>query len=187
MIHVCLSMCVSVCCVCVCLSRLQPSLNTVALLCLLPVMHLTGALGLYRWELGNLSYDVLVHITNGFIGTLLFASVLSDMAAAAAPASATAATGSTQGKEEVGAAATGQQGDMRAAAAAGPQLWQERVWGVLKVTGLLLLSTTLIEVLEAAGGQLAGHAGEGIFLRGPGDMCTASFPCSEEVRRSRKE
>jgi hypothetical protein len=27
--------------------------------------------------------------------------------------------------------------------------------------------------------------GEGIFLRGPGDFCTAALPCSEEVSQQR--
>lgn len=163
----------------------QPSITTVVLLCLLPVMHLSGALGTYHWELGNLSWDILTHITNGFLGTLLFAAVLKDISAANSRAQA-----STPGLQEHSTAASEDSKSPAAnvaaagattAVAARPPFWRERVWGVVTVTGLLLISTLLIEVLEAAGGQLAGHAGEGIFLRGPGDLCTASLPCSEEV------
>lgn len=131
--------------------RLQPSANTVALLCLLPVMHLSGALGMYHWELGNLSWDVLVHTTNGFIGTLLFASVLNDTSSAGQAAGSRAAGGHDGAEHSrVGGSAAAQQQQ---------QVWRERAVGVLKVTALLLLSTSLVEVVEAAGGQLAGHTG----------------------------
>ncbi|KAF6257241.1 hypothetical protein COO60DRAFT_1640078 [Scenedesmus sp. NREL 46B-D3] len=119
--------------------RLNPSSRTVVLLNLVPVMHMSGALGAYHWELGNLSWDILTHITNGFIGTLLFASCLADMH----PGRSAAHTTAPYSDE----------------APAG---------------------TGLIEVVEACGGVLAGR-GEGIFLRGAGDFCTASLPCSEEV------
>ncbi|WIA37649.1 hypothetical protein OEZ86_014550 [Tetradesmus obliquus] len=130
--------------------RLQPSPRTVVLLNLLPVMHMSGALGAYHWELGNLSWDILCHISNGFIGTLLFASCLSDMShtAHSTPHGTAAAAHQAQHSNQPAAAA-----------AAG---------------------TSLIEVVEAYGGMLAGQ-GEGIFLRGAGDYCTASLPCSEEV------
>ncbi|WIA17296.1 hypothetical protein OEZ85_014163 [Tetradesmus obliquus] len=130
--------------------RLQPSPRTVVLLNVLPLMHMSGALGAYHWELGNLSWDILCHISNGFIGTLLFASCLSDMSHTAHSTPHAAAT-SLQAQHSNQPAA--------AAAAAG---------------------TSLIEVVEACGGVLAGE-GEGIFLRGAGDYCTASLPCSEEV------
>jgi hypothetical protein len=241
-------------------------------------MHLAGALGMYTWELGNLSWDVLVHISNGFIGTLLFASVLAELAdhklpahhlvqpqgagvahaavladlanpsgatshhshhklqahhfaqpqdAAAGHAAVLADLADPRGPAShhsndshqvpahhfvqlldaaAGHAAVDAAADQLAAQAtsckAGTQALKPRrsssssssgtggqhsvqghAWLVLKVTGLLLLSTSLIEVVEAAGGQVAGHVGEGIFLRGPGDFCTASLPCSEEVNR----
>lgn len=149
-------------------AKWQPSVSTVTLLCLLPVMHLAGALGLYSWELGNLSWDVLVHISNGFIGTLLFAAVLHDLSSRTASTDIATSNGASS---QTGAAGAQPRGAS----------WHERAWGVAKVTALLLLSTSLIEVVEAAGGQVAGHAGDGIFLRGPGDLCTASLPCSEEV------
>lgn len=167
--------------------RLQPSRNTVTLLCVLPVMHLLGALGLYSWELGNLSWDVLVHISNGFIATLLFAAVLADLSRAAsesgvadggAGGGGSAASWNTNGV--AGSAGAGAAGAGREQQRLQPG-WQARAVDVLKLVGLLLLSTSMVEVVETAGGQLAGHAGEGMFLRGPGDMCTASLPCSEEV------
>jgi hypothetical protein len=51
---------------------------------------------------------------------------------------------------------------------------------VLQLSLLLLAGTSAIEVVEAYGGMVAGQ-GEGIFLRGAGDYCTASLPCTEEV------
>lgn len=141
-------------------------------------MHISGALGMYHWELGNLSWDVLVHITNGFLGTLLFAAVLNDMTAASridpstqAPATARSGLHDTADVQEQSATAAGEKGAHTATAGApgavsagAGQLQprhscRERAWGVVKVTALLLLSTSLIEVVEAAGGQLAGHAG----------------------------
>lgn len=130
--------------------RLRPSATTVTLLCLLPVMHLAGALGLYSWELGNLSWDVLVHISNGFLGTLLFAAVLHDLNARATSTQAATVPGSSVASGACQASTA--RGQPRGA-------WRERAWGVAKVTALLLLSTSLIEVVEAAGGQVAGHAG----------------------------
>jgi hypothetical protein len=155
------------------LCRLQPSASTVSLLNLLPVMHLSGALGMYHWELGNLSWDVLVHITNGFLGTLLFAAVLNDMTAASntrspstpakpAPAEAEALSATAEEPEVCSAVGGSCQVPGVASSSSAGQLqhsWQERAWGVVKVTALLLLSTALIEVVEAAGGQMAGHAG----------------------------
>lgn len=132
--------------------RLRPSATTVTLLCLLPVMHLAGALGLYSWELGNLSWDVLVHISNGFLGTLLFAAVLHDLSARATSTQQAATTPGSSGAS----------GACQASAAGGGQprgAWRQRAWGVAKVTALLLLSSSLIEVVEAAGGRVAGHAG----------------------------
>jgi hypothetical protein len=135
-------------------------------------MHLSGALGMYHWELGNLSWDVLVHITNGFLGTLLFAAVLSDMTAASntlspstpatTPADAHELSAAPAEEPEVCAAVAWSSGVPGAASGGAGQLqhsWQERAWDVVKVTALLLLSTSLIEVVEAAGGQMAGHAG----------------------------
>jgi hypothetical protein len=110
-------------------------------------MHLAGALGLYSWELGNLSWDVLVHISNGFIGTLLLAAVLQDFSSRAATSTNIAT--SNGASSQTGAAGAQPRGAS----------WRERAWGVAKVTALLLLSTSLIEVVEAAGGQVAGHAG----------------------------
>jgi len=163
----------------------QPSITTVVLLCLLPVMHLSGALGTYHWELGNLSWDILTHITNGFLGTLLFAAVLKDISAANSrvPASTPALQEHSMEASEDNRypAANSAAAGAAIAGTARPALWREHVRGVVTVTGLLLISTLLIEVLEAAGGQLAGRAGEGILLRGPGDLCTVSLPCSEEV------
>jgi hypothetical protein len=166
--------------------RLRPSGSTVSLLCLLPVMHLTGALGLYSWELGNLSWDVLVHIANGCIGTLLAAAVLGDVRAAAAAGDAARdapqqrhqGSGASSSSSAAGVAAPASEAAAPAAAAAA---WRGRAVGVLQLAALLLGSSALVEVVEAAGGRLAGVAGEGVFLRGPGDFCTASLPCSEEV------
>lgn len=50
----------------------------------------------------------------------------------------------------------------------------------MQLSVLLVVGTSMIEVVEGLGGQLAG-SGEGIFLRGAGDFCTVSVPCSEEV------
>jgi hypothetical protein len=157
-------------------------------------MHMSGALGTYHWELGNLSWDILTHITNGFLGTLLFTSCLADMAAAAhrtAPH-----TAASQGQQELssgswlaepnqlqaGSSTAGSTVAATAAAAAHPLHggWRKQAWSVLQLSLLLLAGTSLIEVVEAFGGMVAGQ-GEGIFLRGAGDFCTASLPCSEEV------
>jgi hypothetical protein len=156
----------------------------VVLLNLVPVMHMSGALGTYHWELGNLSWDILTHITNGFIGTLLFASCLGDMSAAHNAAHA-AASHHDQHSSAAAAAGYDATHSTSAAAAAAPNFflqgsWRKKAWGVLQLSLLLLAGTSLIEVLEACGGVLAGQ-GEGIFLRGAGDFCTASLPCSEEV------
>ena len=135
--------------------RLQPSANTVALLCLLPVMHLSGALGMYHWEIGNLSWDIIVHITNGFIGTLLFASALADSAAVNAGSTTATHSNDLMMHSSSGAGAVSGRGSQEQK----QHVWQQRVVGVLKVTVLLLLSTCMVEVVEAAGGQLAGHTG----------------------------
>jgi hypothetical protein len=173
-------------------------------------MHLAGALGLYSWELGNLSWDVLVHLSNGFIGTLLFASVLSDLAdptvghnrhhrhhklpahQSMQPQDAAAASTAADADQAAAQAASSKahtqvpnsSSGSSSSSTGGQHSFQGHAWLVLKVTALLLLSTSLIEVVEAAGGQVAGHVGEGIFLRGPGDFCTVSLPCSEEVSTS---
>jgi hypothetical protein len=164
-------------------------------------MHMSGALGTYHWELGNLSWDILTHITNGFVGTLLFASCLADMNAAAThtlSATHSAATHRGQQEELVSAAAESPRSwvaepsqardsttaSTAAAAAAAPHPlhggWRKKACSVLQLSLLLLAGTSLIEVVEAYGGAVAGQ-GEGIFLRGAGDFCTASLPCSEEV------
>lgn len=154
---------------------LQPSPRTVVLLNLLPVTHMAGALGAYHWELGNLSWDIIVHTSNGFIGTLLFAACLSDMAAAAAAA----AGADTELAGQDGGAGCPEQQHQAGQAGRGHS-WQHKAWGVLQLSALLIAGTSLVEVLEAYGGQVAG-SGEGIFLRGAGDFCTASLPCGEDV------
>jgi hypothetical protein len=127
-------------------------------------MHLSGALGMYHWEIGNLSWDIIVHITNGFIGTLLFASALAD--SAAVDANSTTRTHSndfmmpnSNSSSGSGASAVGGRGPGEQHQHLWQHVWQQRAVGVLKVTVLLLLSTCMVEVVEAAGGQLAGHTG----------------------------
>lgn len=146
--------------------RLRPSPRTVGLLNLLPVAHLAGARGLYSWSLGNLSWDVLVHISSSFTGTLLFASVLADVSAARTRANARC--------------------QPAAAPAAAPTM--------LLLAGLLLACTVLVEGVEQLGGSLAGRAGEGMFLRvrRAADWCEGRACCrcmcapatAEDMRRS---
>lgn len=58
-----------------CIRYRQPP-ETVILLILVPVPHLLGVLGLYEWSIGNLSWDILVHITSSFLGVLFLDSFL---------------------------------------------------------------------------------------------------------------
>lgn len=134
-------------------------------------------------------WDILCHISNGFIGTLLFASCLSDMShtAHSTPHGTAAAAHQAQHSNQPAAAAAAgldAAAHTSAAKAAAPSLpqagWRQQGLRVLQLSLLLLAGTSLIEVVEAYGGMLAGQ-GEGIFLRGAGDYCTASLPCSEEV------
>lgn len=171
--------------------RWKPSPRTVVLMNLLPLLHLTGALGTYDWELGNLSWDILVHISNGFIGTLLFAAVLSDLTSPGR-SQAGLITGpdnrSGSGWHQAGLI-TGPdnesmpQSPIRLNPEPHTKPWDSYkpvIWRFVQVSVLLIAGTSLIEVIENLGGQVAG-TGEGIFLRGPGDFCSASVPCSEEV------
>lgn len=161
---------------------------------LLPLLHLSGAVGTYEWELGNLSWDILVHISNGFIGTLLFAAVLSDITAARQLADNNTTTSSSSGSRNDGPA-PGLLDDTGAAATPCNSWNTERtldhqvtqpaqpmqiIWRFMQLSVLLVGGTSLIELVEGLGGQVAG-VGEGMFLRGAGDFCTASVPCSEEV------
>ena len=49
--------------------------TTLTLLVLAPLPHLLGSFGLYNWSLGNLSYDIVVHISTTFLTILLVASI----------------------------------------------------------------------------------------------------------------
>jgi hypothetical protein len=135
-------------------------------------------------------------MTNGFLGTLLIAAVLDDVqrwqktaGSAASYSAATAVLGcqSDTAGSATAAFASGQalpDDELdNAAAAAAPltRIWRSMAVKLSAAAALLLVSTSMVEVVEAVGGNLAGHTGEGIFLRGAGDFCLVSAPCSEEV------
>eukprot|EP00775_Hariotina_reticulata_P011221 gene11222-11370_t len=170
--------------------RLRPSSQTVVLVNLLPLLHLFGSQGAYHWEMGNLSWDILVHVTNGFLGTLIFAAVLADVrqwkTSGAPAASATTAVGG--GQSENGQSTAASPAALLLPDDGGNSAPHHRsghvrsmVVNLAAVAVLLVASTSMIEVVEAVGGNLTGHTGEGIFLRGAGDFCLESAPCSEEV------
>jgi hypothetical protein len=56
--------------------KYQKDTSVIALLLLVPVPHLLGVFGLYAWSIGNLTWDIVVHIASSMLGVLFLDSYL---------------------------------------------------------------------------------------------------------------
>jgi hypothetical protein len=133
--------------------KLAPQLLVVAL----PLPHMAGCWGAYHWSLGNLSWDILVHIWGGFTGTLLAHAAangaLLEPVAAQHLAGGTGTSGDAiclQHGEGRGKAEDLQRGSSSRGQQQAP--WWAPLGRTMVVLALVCAVTTGVEVLEGSDG-----------------------------------